>query len=340
LLLTLNGSKQKEALLKTKLAWIRVDRDERKKHKGNLLVVFDSGRSFFLKYEMTKLMTKIGFIGAGKVGTALAVQLSGKGYSVVAVASRTKASAEKLAGVVRGCKAYDVPQSVADNSELVFITTPDDAIDEVATQVKWNKSNSVVHCSGAGSLNILEPARQAGADIGAIHPLQSFANVEQAIKNIPGSTFAIEGDGPIVDLLKGIATGLDGKAIELSAGNKVLYHAAAVVACNYFVTLMKLTTDIWQGFGVNSNDAIEALSPLLQGTVNNLINVGLPNCLTGPIARGDVGTINKHVEAFSEKMPEMLKMYCELGLKTIPIGLAKGTLNSEKAEELRKILEG
>jgi len=285
-------------------------------------------------------MTKIGFIGAGKVGTALAVQLSNKGYPVVAVASRTMQSAQKLADAVPSCKAYENVQQIADIADLIFITTPDDAIEPVVAKIKWNKGNLVVHCSGAGSLDILEAAFKTGAQVGAIHPLQSFANVGQAIKNIPGSTFAIEGDGPIVDLLKEIANALDGKAIELGAGNKVLYHAAAVMACNYFVTLMKLSTDIWQGFGVDSNDAIEALAPLIQGTVNNLINVGLPNALTGPIARGDVGTIQKHIDAFKQKSPGLLKMYCELGLQTIPIGLAKGTLSKEKARELKKILEG
>jgi len=285
-------------------------------------------------------MIKIGFIGAGKVGTALAVQLSSKGYPVIAVASRTMQSAQKLAVLVPGCKAYENVQQIADNAGLIFITTPDDAIEPVAAKIKWNKGNLVVHCSGAGSLDILDVALKTGAQVGAIHPLQSFANVEQAIKNIPGSTFAIEGDGPIVDLLTEIAKALDGKAIELGAGNKVLYHAAAVMACNYFVTLMKLSTDIWQGFGVDSNEAIQALSPLIQGTVNNLINVGLPNSLTGPIARGDVGTIQKHIDAFKEKMPALLKMYRELGLQTIPIGLAKGTLSKEKAKELKKILEG
>jgi predicted short-subunit dehydrogenase-like oxidoreductase (DUF2520 family) len=285
-------------------------------------------------------MTKIGFIGAGKVGTALAVQLSNKGYPVVAVASRTMQSAQKLADAVPSCKAYENIQQIADIADLIFITTPDDAIEPVVANIKWNKGNLVVHCSGAGSLDILDAALKTGAQVGAIHPLQSFANVEQAIKNIPGSTFAIEGDGPIVDLLTEIANALDGKAIKLGAGNKVLYHAAAVMACNYFVTLMKLSTDIWQGFGVDSNDAIEALAPLIQGTVNNLINVGLPNALTGPIARGDTGTIQKHIDAFKEKSPELLKMYCELGLQTIPIGLAKGTLSKEKARELKKILEG
>jgi predicted short-subunit dehydrogenase-like oxidoreductase (DUF2520 family) len=285
-------------------------------------------------------MTKIGFIGAGKVGTALAVQLNGKGYPIVAVASRTLASSQKLADTVPSCKAYEKVQQIADIADLIFITTPDDAIEPVAAKIKWHKGNLVVHCSGAGSLDILESAKQTGAQVGAIHPLQSFANVEQAIKNIPGSTFAIEGDGPIVDLLTEIAEALDGKAIKLGAGNKVLYHAAAVMACNYLVTLMKLSTDIWQGFGVDSNEAIQALAPLVQGTVNNLINIGLPNSLTGPIARGDTGTIQKHIDAFKEKSPELLKMYCELGLQTIPIGLAKGTLSKEKATELNKILEG
>jgi len=285
-------------------------------------------------------MTKIGFIGAGKVGTALAVQLGKKGYPVVAVSSRTFASAQKLAGAVPSCKAYQNVQMIADIADLIFITTPDDAISVVASQIKWHKGNMVVHCSGAGSLDILEPAARTGAQVGAMHPLQSFANVEQAIKNIPGSTFAIEGEGPVVDMLTEIAKAMDGVAIELGAGNKVLYHAAAVMACNYFVTLMKLSTDIWQGFGVDPNEAIKALSPLVKGTVNNLINVGLPGCLTGPIARGDVGTIQAHVDAFKEKMPELLEMYRQLGLHTIPIGLAKGTLSKEKAKELKKILEG
>jgi len=284
-------------------------------------------------------MTKIGFIGAGKVGTALAVQLSNKGYPVVAVASRTFASAEKLAEAVPGCKAYENVQRIADNTDLIFITTPDDAILEVVSQIKWHKGNLVVHCSGAGSLDILETAQKTGAQVGAIHPLQSFASVEQAIKNIPGSTFGIEGDGPIVDLLEEMAKSLDGKAIQLGAGDKVLYHAAAVMACNYFVTLMQMSTDVWGKFGVDTNDAIEALGPLLKGTVNNIINAGLPNCLTGPIARGDAGTIQMHVDALKAKAPKLLKMYCDLGLETIPIGIAKGTLDKQKAEEIKNILE-
>jgi len=119
----------------------------------------------------------------------------------------------------------------------------------------------------------------------------------------------------------------------------VLYHAAAVMACNYFVTLVKLATDLWGTFGASPEQATRALMPLLRGTLNNIENVGLPNCLTGPIARGDIGTIRKHLAALKRAAPEVLSAYRELGLHTIPVGLAKGTLDGERAEELRELLK-
>ncbi len=282
-------------------------------------------------------MLKLGFIGAGTVGTALSLRLSEKGYQVVAVASRSQTSAEKLAQAIKGCRAVS-RQAVADSADLVFITTPDGAIGPVTSEVKWRHGQSVVHCSGADSTDILEPARQAGALVGAFHPLQTFASVKQAIDNIPGSTFAIEAEEPLLTVLKNMAAALDGQWIELKAGDKVLYHAAAVIACNYLVTLVKLATDLWQFFDVQRQPATMALMPLLRGTLNNLENVGIPQCLTGPVARGDTGTIRKHLKALQEKAPIVLSTYRELGLQTIPIALAKGRINEQQAEELKAIL--
>jgi len=284
-------------------------------------------------------MHTIGFIGAGTVGTALAVLLSKKSYQVVAVSSRSQSSAEKLADNIRGCRVSENSQGVADAAEIVFITTPDDIIGQVASEVQWHAGQSVVHCSGAESTEILEPARKMGADTGAIHPLQSFASVEQAMKNIPGSTFAIEAEEPLLTALKEIATAFNGHIIELKASDKVLYHAAAVIACNYFVTLEKLATDLWQTFGAERDEAIKALLPLLNGTLNNLVNVGIPNCLTGPIARGDTGTIKKHLAALEEKAPEVAVTYKELGRQTIPISLAKGKITEQQAREMETILK-
>ena len=282
-------------------------------------------------------MLKIGFIGAGTVGTALAVRLSEKGYPVVAVASRTRASAERLAARVDGCHVSETAQEVPGVAELVFITTPDDAIVTVANQVDWPSGVKVIHCSGAHSLDVLDSATKRGAMPGAFHPLQTFASVDHAIGNIPGSTFGIEADEPLVSDLKEMASALEGRVVVLKGSDKVLYHAAAVMACNYMVTLTKLATDLWQTFGVSTSEATQALLPLMQGTVNNLKNVGLPKCLTGPVARGDLGTIRKHLEALEATSPELLAAYRQLGRYTVPIALAKGTITEERARELKDL---
>jgi predicted short-subunit dehydrogenase-like oxidoreductase (DUF2520 family) len=280
----------------------------------------------------------IGFIGAGTTGTALAVRLAQHEYQVIAVSSRSLTSAEKLAARISGCQVYTGAQEVADIAQLIFITTPDDIIPKVAAEIQWHKEQSVVHCSGAHSIDILEPAKQRGANTGCFHPLQTFASVDQAIDNIPGSTFAIEADEPLSSILKEMSTALEGEWVILKAGDKVLYHAAAVFACNYLVTLVKLATDLWQTFGVPPAQAIKALMPLLRGTLSNIENVGLPNCLTGPIARGDLGTISRHLESLEKQAPPLLNIYKELGRETIPISLGKGKIDLQRAEELKALL--
>jgi len=287
---------------------------------------------------MKQTSPTIGFIGAGTTGTALAVRLAQHGYQVIAVSSRSLTSAEKLAARISGCKVYSGAQEVADIAELIFITTPDDTIPQVAADVQWHDGQNVVHCSGAHSVDILETAKLRGANTGCFHPLQTFASVDQAIDNIPGSAFAIEAEEPLASALKEMATTLEGDWVILKAGDKVLYHAAAVFACNYLVTLVKLATDLWQTFEVPPAQATKALMPLLRGTLSNIENVGLPNCLTGPIARGDLGTISRHLESLSKQAPSLLSIYKELGQQTVPIALTKGKIDAKRAEELKALL--
>lgn len=296
------------------------------------------GRKAFL-LSLPVHMLKVGFIGAGTVGTALAIRLSATGYSVAAAASRTYGSAEKLARSIPGCQALQSLQSVADTADLVFITTPDAVIGQVAAQLKWRPGQAVAHCSGADSTEVLEPARAMGASVGGFHPLQTFAGVQQAINNLPGSTFAIEAEEPLCSTFKAMADALEGHWIELKASDKVVYHAAAVMASNYLVTLIKLATDLWDTFGVSRQEAIRALMPLLRGTLNNLENVGIPNALTGPIARGDVGTVRKHLTALEGVAPVVASTYRELGLQTVPVSLAKGKIDETQANELKALLE-
>jgi len=210
-------------------------------------------------------MLKLGFIGAGTVGTALAVRLSSKGYPVVAASSRSHISAENLARSISHCRVFNNSQDVVDIAELVFVTTPDDAIVQVVSQLKWHRGQSVVHCSGSDSTETLQPAKKFGAYVGVFHPLQTFASAKQAMENIPGSTFALEAEEPLLGTLKDMAAALDGHWIELKASDKVIYHAAAVIACNYMTTLVKMATDLWQTFHIPPHQATQALLPCLKG---------------------------------------------------------------------------
>ncbi len=238
-----------------------------------------------------------------------------------------------------GCRAFADPDAVAAAADLVFATVPDDAIADVAAAVAWRPGQMVVHCSGSLSAEVLEPARRIGASVGGLHPLQTFADARKAADALAGAAFGLEAeDECLATVLKALVSVLGGTAIVLRAEDKPLYHAAAVVACNYLVTLFSLATGLWESFGVARQDAARALLPLVRGTLANLETVGLPGGLTGPIARGDVGTVEKHLAALEAAAPDLLPVYRELGLRTIPIGVGKGTLNAFAADQLRRLL--
>jgi len=282
----------------------------------------------------------IGFIGAGMTGTALATRLWQRGYPVAAVNSRSLGSAKRLASFVRDCTVCDGPQQVADLASVVFITTPDDIISDIAAGIRWRPGQVAVHCSGVHSIDILEPASRSGAHACCLHPLQTFAGIEEAINNISGSTFALEGDEAGLAVAREMAQALEGNIILLKAGDKVTYHIAAVTLSNYLVALIKTSADLWQSFGIPQEEAVKALLPLLKGTVRNIERVGIPGCLTGPIARGDVETVRKHVTALGKGQSEKMDIYRVMGMKTLEIALAKGRISLETAEEIRNLLNG
>ena len=288
---------------------------------------------------MEGAVLRIGVIGPGKVGTVLALALHEAGYAVVAVAGRRLASAEALSRRIPGCVAFDRPQTVVDGADLVFLTTPDDAIAEVAAAVSWRPGQAAVHTSGALSLDVLAAAGRDGASAGSIHPLQTFAGADEGRALLAGSAFAIEGSPALLPLLRELVEALGGQPVELPPGAKTLYHVAAVLMSNYTVTLAKLVTDLWESFGVDRETALAALLPLLHGAVRNLETLGLPDALTGPVSRGDAGTVRRHMEALSLEAPELLGVYRQLGLATIPVALAKGSLSPGMAAELERVLQ-
>jgi predicted short-subunit dehydrogenase-like oxidoreductase (DUF2520 family) len=281
-------------------------------------------------------MIRLGFIGAGALASVLATGLSARGYPVVAVSSLNRESAQSLAKRIYGSCALPQNQQLANSADLVFITTPDDAIPTVVAEIQWRPGQSVVHCSGADSADVLSPAREAGAHIGVFHPLQTVTGGDQ--ENFKGITFFLEAEEPLLATLKEMATALGGHWRQIAGKNQVLYHTSAVLVCNYLVTLVKLATDLWRLFDIPQEESVRELIPLIKGTINNIETTGIPECLTGPIARGDTGTISKHLATLNNLAPELTSTYCELGLKTIPVALAKGSLNDVKADEIKNTL--
>ena len=282
--------------------------------------------------------SNIGFIGAGIVGTTLAMNLYQKGIVVRAVASQSYSSAECLASLVPNCQAFANPQHVANTCNLVFLTVPDDAINSVASSVTWHQHQSVVHCSGAKPLDVLEPARAQGAQVGGFHPLQTFGTLERGSVNLDGTSFALEGEAPLLEDLKLLAQSLGGEHFEIPASGRALYHASAVMVCSYIVTLADSASKLWNGFGFDSLTALDALIPLMEGTLQSLKNNGIPQSLTGPLVRGDVETIRLHLETLWRQEPHLLPLYCAMGLATLELVQVKVDLNQATLKQLETLL--
>jgi predicted short-subunit dehydrogenase-like oxidoreductase (DUF2520 family) len=283
---------------------------------------------------------KIGFIGAGRVGTALAVKLKEAGYNIIGVSSRSEESIRRFIHHVKGTKGFKSPEALLEEVELIFVTVPDDVIGEVVASLPWKEGHKVVHASGALSLDVLEGARKKGAEVGSFHPCQAFATIDQAINNITGSVFGIEASSEgLRTLLERMALDLGGSYVFVPPEGKVFYHASAVFASNYLVALVGVALKLLDFIGIGKEEGSRLLLPLIWGTLKNIQNIGLPTCLTGPIARGDITVIKKHLEALGQKDPQVFKLYASLGLQTIPIALGKGTLSEERAKILKGLFE-
>lgn len=285
---------------------------------------------------------KIAIIGPGVVGSALACLLYQKGHQIVGVAGPTLNKAQSLAGKVN-CKATTVPEEIALEADFVFITTPDSVITQVSREIGlgrgYKAGQVLVHMSGALPAEIMEEARTWGVYLASVHPLQSFADAEVAMETLPGSFFALEGDKEALILAEKIVLDLAGHPFKLAPGTKGLYHAGASVASNYLVAVFHLAVALWAKAGIDQKSALAGLIPLLQGTLMNIERLGPTKALTGPIARGDWGTVKRHLDEMAGDEP-LTTVYKTLGLYTLDIAREKGSIQPLQAGILEKLLKG
>jgi predicted short-subunit dehydrogenase-like oxidoreductase (DUF2520 family) len=289
-------------------------------------------------------MRKIYFIGAGKVGTSLAYLLHQKGYQVIGIASKNLKSAENAVTFIsENIPATNDIYIFVEDADIVFITTNDDAIPiiakDIAEHCEIKKGQIFVHTSGSLPSKVFEPLEKKGGLGISIHPLQTVASPSEGIKNIMGSLFAIEGNKNAYDIAVEIVKSLDGNYFFIESDKKPLYHLAAVISCNYLVTLINISLKLFENVNIDSELGLNGLLKLVRGTVNNIDRVGPKQALTGPIARGDIQTIRDHITSLKRFMPELLQLYKVIGEKTVDVALDKGSIDKETAKKLLDILD-
>lgn len=281
----------------------------------------------------------VAVVGAGRVGTALAVLLSRAGHRIVAASGREASRARVETWLP------DVPflpsVEAARAGEVVLVAVPDDAItaasDEIAGAGGFAEGAFVSHLSGAAPLLALGPARAAGAHVLAMHPVQTVPDVESGIERLPGAHVAVTAwEEPAIEVGERLAADWGGHPFRLSEERKPLYHAAAVFCSNYLVAVEGLAERLFRAAGVE--EPLPAFAPLAKATLANVVRVGPGAALTGPVARGDAGTVRRNLEAISAHAPEAVAAYVALADAALDLAVRARRLGPDAVTGIRGVL--
>jgi len=280
----------------------------------------------------------VGIVGAGAVGTALAIALSRAGWPVGAVASRDSTRRERVRELVPGVRAFAEANALVDDVELVVLAVPDDVVEPLARSLRLYAGQAMIHTSGLLGADVLQPAMAAGTQAGAFHPLVAFADLDRALEALHGATIAIEGDDELAAHLAEMAEAIGGVPVRLAPGSKAAYHAAAVLAAGGLVAVLDTIREIAAGVGLDEAGALSIYLPLLEQTVANARTLGIDRALTGPATRGDAGTILAHRAAIADHAPGAIDVYRALLARDLVIADRRGSLSPEASERLRTAL--
>ncbi|HEX6063012.1 MAG TPA: Rossmann-like and DUF2520 domain-containing protein [Longimicrobiales bacterium] len=231
------------------------------------------------------------------------------------------------------------PQPIPSGTTILILAVPDAALAEVAYDLSRPGQGPpgcvALHLAGALSTEALAPLHAVGYPVGSLHPLQAIADPWHSGDRLIGAAYALAGEPAAINAARRLVNELEGIALVIPPHARPLYHASAVVASNYLIALLAFAVRLMMQTGVAESDAIEALIPLMKGTLDNLDHLGVAHALTGPIARGDADTVRLHLARLSATDR---KLYCGLGLELLRVARAAG-LDPDKANELEALLE-
>ena len=280
----------------------------------------------------------VAVIGAGRVGTAIAVLLQRAGHRIVAASGR-EPSRERVARYLPGVPFVE-PIDAAAAGEVVFVAVPDDAIGPVVADVAtaFRRGAWVAHLSGAARIGVMAPARDAGARPLGFHPLQTFPDVDRALARLHGCVVAITAaDDDGIGVGSTLARDIGAAPFRLADELRPLYHAAAVFASNYVVASSALAMRLLGEAGVP--DPLAAMAPLQRATLDNVHDLGPGAALTGPAVRGDAGTIAGNLEALASRAPDAVGAYVALARVALDVAVAAGRLDDAGRTRVEEVLE-
>lgn len=277
------------------------------------------------------------------MGTVLGAALARRGWRVEAIVDRERGAAREGRRIIGAGRASISPAAAAKAKGAVVIAVPDGAVAGVARALaraggSWS-GRDVFHTSGLLTAAALSPLAARGARVASLHPVQSFPRKDLPASVFRGITWGIEGGPEAAEAATSIVRTLGGHVILLAARDKALYHAACTLASNAFVALEWTAARLLEGAGMDDAAAVRTLLPLVQGTLQNVKSFGLEKALTGPILRGDIETVRRHLEALRRR-PEARRVYEGLGKQVLGLAASSRALPAGRIIALKRLLEG
>ena len=283
-------------------------------------------------------MTRIGVVGAGRVGAVLAAALRAAGHQVVAVAGESAASRTRIETLLPGVHV-DKPTAVSRACDLLLLTVPDDMLPNVVTMLAASGAirpgQQVVHTSGKHGLAVLGPAADVGAEVLAMHPAMTFTGTDVDLARLPGCVFGVTATRGTRALAEVLVSDLGGSIVWVDEDKRTLYHAGLAHGANHLVTLVSQAMDLLRSSG--ATDPAATLRPLLTAALDNALSYG-DAALTGPIVRGDVETVRAHLADIAASQPATLGSYVAMARATANRAVADGRLLPIRAAKLVGIL--
>lgn len=288
---------------------------------------------------------KIAIIGAGKVGTTLGKILAEEGERVACIVSRTLRSA-RAAGKFIGCRTVTTSlEKIPADVNLIMITTPHGAVRDVARSLarleRPFRRVAVCHASGMLTADALDPLRNAGATVFSFHPLQTFPREfppADIVPNARGITYGVDGTAAALRTARMLAAKLRGRVFPVPPEMREFYHAACVVASNHLTALFGILSLMVNRMAPRGKDSLGVFFPIIMATIANVRMSSPEEALTGPIARGGVETVARHLAAIEEFAPELVPFYAMMSLETTRLARRKGSITAAQADDLERLI--